>query len=103
MGSPKTELGYGSKRYDDEDEVSVTLTSGFWLGETELTQGQWQKLMGTTPWKEQTYVKEGDDYAASYINRDDAVELFEAIHTPPSSNASPGDVSRCFSASRSGT
>ena len=25
----------------------VTLTKGFWLGETEVTQGQWRKLMGT--------------------------------------------------------
>ena len=42
MGSPKSETGHE----DDEDQVSVTLTKGFWLGETEITQSQWQKLDG---------------------------------------------------------
>ena len=41
MGSPTTEEG----RYDDERQHQVTLTKGFWLGETEVTQGQWKKLM----------------------------------------------------------
>src|SRR5689334_6547226 len=58
MGSPKTELGFNNKRYDNEDQVSVTLTKGFWLAETELTQGQWQKLMGTNPWSGKVKVKD---------------------------------------------
>ncbi|MEI8022128.1 MAG: caspase family protein, partial [Schlesneria sp.] len=33
MGSPKSETG----RDSDEDQVSVTLTKGYWLGETEVT------------------------------------------------------------------
>ena len=41
MGSPTTEEG----RHDDERQHQVTLTKGFWLGETEVTQGQWKKLM----------------------------------------------------------
>ena len=45
MGSPETE----PRRGTDENEVSVTLTKGFWLGETEVTQGEWQKVMGTNP------------------------------------------------------
>ena len=28
----------------------VTITRGFWLGKYELTQGQWESIMGTTPW-----------------------------------------------------
>ncbi len=41
MGSPAEEPGR------DESEVShhVTLTQGFWIGETEVTQGQWQTVM----------------------------------------------------------
>jgi formylglycine-generating enzyme required for sulfatase activity len=42
MGSPLDEPG----RDDDEDQHPVTLTRGFWLGETEVTQGQWQAVMG---------------------------------------------------------
>jgi len=41
MGSPTTEEG----RYDNERQHQVKLTRGFWLGETEVTQGQWKKLM----------------------------------------------------------
>src|SRR5262245_48026057 len=36
MGSPKGEKG----RSGDEDQVSVTLSRGFWLGKYELTQGE---------------------------------------------------------------
>ena len=41
MGSPFSEQG----RADDETRHRVTLTKGFWLGETEVTQGQWKALM----------------------------------------------------------
>jgi len=71
MGSPKNE----KYRDDDEDQVSVTLSRGFWLGKYEVTQGEWEKLMKTTPWAGKTYVKEGGDYAASYISWEDAVKF----------------------------
>ena len=41
MGSPATEEG----RADNEVQHQVTLTKGFWMGETEVTQGQWKMLM----------------------------------------------------------
>ena len=31
------------------DDTRVTLTRGFWLGQTEVTQGQWQALMERVP------------------------------------------------------
>ena len=45
MGSPVGEEG----RDDDETQHAVTLTRGFWMGETEVTQKQWRELMGTAP------------------------------------------------------
>lgn len=42
MGSPPHEV---ERRYD-EAQVDVTLTKGFWMGQYEITQGQWQRLMG---------------------------------------------------------
>ena len=42
MGSPASEPG----RDDDEHPHRVTLTRGFWLGETEVTQEQWKTVMG---------------------------------------------------------
>ena len=69
MGSPVGEKNRG----DDENQVQVTLTSGFWLGETEVTQGQWESLMHSTPWKgKKVSVVEGIEYAASYISHGDA-------------------------------
>ena len=45
MGSPKTEPG----RDDDEVRHEVVLTRSFWLKATEVTQGEWRQLMGTSP------------------------------------------------------
>jgi len=41
MGSPKSEPG----RLDDEIQHEVTLTEGFFIGETEVTQEQWSALI----------------------------------------------------------
>jgi formylglycine-generating enzyme required for sulfatase activity len=45
MGSPVDEKG----RKPDETLHEVTLTQGFWLGKYEVTQEQWNKVMGTNP------------------------------------------------------
>ena len=47
MGSPVAEEG----RFDDEPLHPVTLTRGFWLGKYEVTQRQWQSVMGDNPSK----------------------------------------------------
>ncbi|MFN9294371.1 MAG: formylglycine-generating enzyme family protein, partial [Planctomyces sp.] len=46
MGSPDTE----KDRDDDETQHQVTLSKPFYMGRTEVTQGQWKKVMGTEPW-----------------------------------------------------
>ncbi|MCX8513344.1 MAG: SUMF1/EgtB/PvdO family nonheme iron enzyme, partial [Chthoniobacteraceae bacterium] len=38
MGSP-----------DNQNQVSVTLSKGFWMGKTEVTQAQWRAVMGNNP------------------------------------------------------
>ncbi len=43
MGSPESEPG----RAKTETQHSVQLTRGYWMSETEVTQGQWQQVMGT--------------------------------------------------------
>jgi formylglycine-generating enzyme required for sulfatase activity len=45
MGSPEHEPG----RNDDEVPHTVSLTRGFYLQTTPVTQGQWQALMGSNP------------------------------------------------------
>lgn len=46
MGSPSGESGRDS---DENPQHRVTITKGFWLGQTEVTQGQWQAVMGNNP------------------------------------------------------
>ena len=41
MGSPLSEEG----RYGAEEQHSVTITNGFWMAETEVTQAQWKRVM----------------------------------------------------------
>ena len=45
MGSPSNEPG----RYDNETQHQVTLTKGYYIQTTEVTQGQWQAIMGRNP------------------------------------------------------
>ncbi len=42
MGSPTSEDG----RDDDETRHRVQLSNGFWLGQHEVTQGEWETVMG---------------------------------------------------------
>jgi formylglycine-generating enzyme required for sulfatase activity/WD40 repeat protein len=44
MGSPATEKG----RHDDETPHRVIVSRGFWMAETEITQAQWERVMGNT-------------------------------------------------------
>ncbi|MDQ8192017.1 formylglycine-generating enzyme family protein [Roseibacillus persicicus] len=44
MGSPPSEEGRGK----DEDQVTVTISKPFLMMESEVTQAQWEKIMGTT-------------------------------------------------------
>lgn len=69
MGSPKSERGRGS----DEGQVDVVLTVGFWIGKYEVTQGEWEEVMGTAPWKGKEDRKEGPEFPAIDVSWDDAV------------------------------
>ena len=45
MGSPTTEPGHES----DEKQRNVTIRKGFWIWQTEVTQGEYKTLMGDNP------------------------------------------------------
>ena len=66
MGSPKDELG----RYSNEVQHQVTLTQDYWLGKYEVTQAQYQAVMGTNPSK----VK-GDDLPVERVSWNDATNF----------------------------
>ncbi|MCX7404873.1 MAG: formylglycine-generating enzyme family protein, partial [Planctomycetia bacterium] len=62
-----------------EGAVAVTLTKPFWLGKTEVPQGQWQAVMGTEPWKGYEEIKIGKDFAASYVDWNDATAFCQKL------------------------
>ena len=66
MGSPEDELG----RRDDEVQHQVTLTKGYWLGKYEVTQAQYEAVMGTNP----SWYK-GDDLPVECVSWFDAKEF----------------------------
>ncbi len=72
MGSPAGEKG---RTVDREDQVSVTISKGFYLGKYSVTQAEYKALMGTTPWAGKVFVKKGDDYPANYVDWNDATEF----------------------------
>ncbi len=45
MGSPAGEFG----RKDDEGQYEVVLTHGFWIGKYEVSQAQYEAIMGSNP------------------------------------------------------
>jgi len=69
MGSPADEPGRGP----DEEQVQVTLSRPFLMGQTEVTQGQWRELMDTEPWKDKPMSVEASDHPATYITWDAAL------------------------------
>ena len=77
MGSPDSEAG----RYTDEGPVHrVTISKGFYLGKYEVTQGQWEAVMGTTPWRGKANVRSGSDYPSVYVSWDDAQEFISRLN-----------------------
>jgi formylglycine-generating enzyme len=72
MGSPESDTNaYGHEK----PQHLVRITKAFYLQTTEVTQGQFEAVMGTTPWRGELHVKEGPEYAASYVSWDDAQEF----------------------------
>jgi formylglycine-generating enzyme required for sulfatase activity len=48
----------------DEKSVRMVRLNPFWLGETEVTQGQWEKIMGGNP----SRFKKGDNYPVERVS-----------------------------------
>jgi formylglycine-generating enzyme required for sulfatase activity len=79
MGSPASEKW---RFVNQGPQTQVTLTKGYWLGKTEVTQGQWEALMGTTvaqQWdkanRNWTLVGESSGNPIYYVSWDEAMEF----------------------------
>ena len=73
MGSPANEKG----RYDNETQHQVTLTKGFWLGKYEVTQAQYQAIMGTNPSAKDRGI--GADYPVNMVTYDNVLEFCQRL------------------------
>ena len=83
MGSPESEEG----RWSNEGPLhEVEISQGFYLGKYEVTQGEWESVMGTTPWSGRDYVRSDPSHPAVYISWDDVQAFIERL------NASAGEA-----------
>ena len=71
MGSPKSEL----ERYDDEVQHEVTISRGFWLAETTVTQALWRQVIGENPSE-----YEGDQHPVDSISWDNCSDFIEKLN-----------------------
>ncbi|MBR4902307.1 MAG: SUMF1/EgtB/PvdO family nonheme iron enzyme [Victivallales bacterium] len=65
MGSPESETGQGV----DEIQHRVELTKDFWIGKYEVTQAQYEAVMGNNP----AYFKKGSNYPVERVSWFDAM------------------------------
>ena len=73
MGSPASE----ESRDSDETQHKVTLTEGFWMGKYEVTQAQWESVMGSN--SNHSNFK-GSDRPVEQVSWDDCQEFIRKIN-----------------------
>lgn len=76
MGSPATEPGHAA----NETQVDVRLTKDFWLGKYEVTQAEYRRLMGASPWDGMPGVLDDPSASATYVTWEEAM-LFCGVLT----------------------
>ena len=65
----------------DEKPVHKVCVDGFWLGKYEVTQGQWQKIMGNNPSKfPKGWFKKGDNYPVEMVSWNDCQEFIKKLN-----------------------
>jgi formylglycine-generating enzyme required for sulfatase activity len=81
MGSPESEEG----RYEDEVQHEVTLTKDFYLGVTEVTQAQYQKVMGENPshFQGDKVQSESSNHPVERVSWEDAVDFCKKLSELP--------------------
>ncbi|HCP46331.1 MAG TPA: hypothetical protein DIU15_09830, partial [Deltaproteobacteria bacterium] len=84
MGCAEGKSGCGT---DESPVHSVTLTHAFWMSATEVTQGQWQALMGNNP---SPFVSCGSDCPV------DSITWLEALSFANALSAAEG-LAECYS------
>ena len=76
---PRGQFLMGDKEESGQEPVPVRVSKDFWIGKYEVTQLQWRQVMQTSPWSGHPDVKEGNDYPATYLSWQDAVQFCEKL------------------------
>ena len=71
MGSPESEFG----RRGDETQHEVIISKDFYLGKYEVTQEQWERVMGNNPSSEK-----GKDLPVTDISWEECVEFTKKLN-----------------------
>jgi formylglycine-generating enzyme required for sulfatase activity len=82
MGSPIEEEG----AENDEEQHQVTIGKDYYLGVTEVTQGQYEKVMGTNPsYFQKRVIRKSDSsmYPVEQVSWEDAVEFCKKLSDLP--------------------
>jgi formylglycine-generating enzyme required for sulfatase activity len=82
MGSPIEEEGAN----DDEQQHQVTISKDYYLSVTEVTQGQYEKVMGTNPsYFQQRVIGESDSsmYPVEQVSWENAVKFCQKLSELP--------------------
>jgi formylglycine-generating enzyme required for sulfatase activity len=81
MGSPETEKG----RHENETQREVTISKDYYLGVYEVTQAQYEKVMGKNPSHFQGAIvgNENADLPVEKVSWDDAVEFCKKLSDLP--------------------
>ncbi len=80
-GTFKMGFPFLERRFDDSkpSQHRVTLTQGFWMGETEVTQELWQKVMGDNP----SHNKRGGLYPVENVSWNDCKAFVDKLNAHP--------------------
>ena len=84
-GSPIEEEGASN----DEEQHKVTISKDYYLGVTEVTQGQYEKVMGTNPSHfEKRVIRKSDSsmYPVEQVSWENAVEFCKKLSALPEEN-----------------
>ena len=75
MGSSVSETGH----QDNETQHQVTLSKGFWLGKYEVTQGQYEAVMGNNPNPSAKDKGIGENYPVNNVSYNDALTFCRVL------------------------
>ena len=91
---PKGTFTMGSSVYEegrdaDEEEHEVVISSPFYLGTTEVTQGQYEEVMGSNPSSSHPRAIREDrsTYPVEWVSWDEAVEFCKRLSARPAEHA----------------